>query len=784
VPNACRSAVPSTMTRALCVLWLLLLAVPATRAGAQEIANCKTNKQWTIDRLSKDHVKLVGAVEIDCGQETLYADEAEIFNDQHRVVATGNVVFTSGDSRIAAERLEFDTKTKTGTFYNAAGSAALQPPDQRPERPGQPVIDRSMWGTQEPDVYFYGEKVAKVGEKKYRITRGGFTTCVQPEPRWKLTSGTVTIRLEHYAILTNSLFRVKNVPVLYLPIFYYPVKKDDRATGFLLPSYGSSTVRGQSLSNVFFWAVSRSQDVTFLHDWFSRTGQGYGGEYRYIRGPGADGYFRAYRLQEHEATYTDSTGEEVVQAGRKSYELRGSLNQRFGKKLRARGRVDYFSSLAVQQTYHMNVYDASRTQRSYSGSLTANLAEYTILTSVDRSEYFYGTTSSSVRAGQPRITFSRGERPLFGSPVYFGVNGDFNNMIVERKSGKTIVDQSLSRVDVTPRIRIPFTKWQFLTVNSTAAFRLTYWTESKTEKGGPQVPEGISRKYYELQANVTGPVFNRIWSFKDKAYAEKIKHSVEPYFNVQRVSAVDNFDRIVQIDSADIIVGDSTRYGYGIANRFFRKPPGGRSREIGTVTVGQTYYTDARASLYDQYYRSNNGTAPSKFSPLAITARAVPTDRITANFRAEYDTRYDAFRTMAADGTVQIGQWLQSIAGWSQRRYIPELAGYNDKTKLDHYLNAATNVRFQQNKYGGSYQFNYDVTRKSFLQQRMIGYYNAQCCGFSVEYQAWDLSRLTTITPVTRDHRLNFSISLAGIGTSGNNFGSLGATPGLTNTRY
>jgi LPS-assembly protein len=624
-----------------------------------------------------------------------------------------------------------------------------------------------------------------VGEKKYRITRGGFTTCVQPEPRWKLTSGTVTIRLEHYAILTNSLFRVKGVPVLYLPIFYYPVKKDDRATGLLIPSYGASTVRGQTLSNVFFWAVDRSQDATFMHDWFSKTGQGFGGEYRYVRGPGSDGFFRAYNLREHEATYTNALGQEVVTPGRTSYELRGTMSQRIGRALRARGRVDYFSSLAVQQTYHMNVYDASRTQRSYSGSLTANLAQYTITGAYDRSEYFYGNTSSSVKGGQPRVSVTRGERPLFGSPVYLGVNGEFNNLVVQRKTAtQAVVDQGLTRFDVMPRIRVPFTKWQFLTVNSSAAFRYTYWTESRTEKGGPQVPESISRQYYELQANATGPVLTRIWSFEDNAYAEKIKHSVEPYFTVQRISAVDNFDRIVQLDYVDLVVGDSTRLGYGIANRFFRKPPGGRSREIGTVTIGQTYYTDARASLYDQYYRSNNGSAPSKYSPLSLLARAVPTDRITANFRAEYDTKFGAFRTMAADGTIQQGTWLQAIAGWSQRRYIEGLAGFDNKAKLDHYLNGATNVRFRQNRYGGSYQFNYDVLRSSFLQQRVLGYYNAQCCGFSVEYQSYDLSRLSTLTPVTQDHRLNFSISLAGIGTSGNNFGSLGATTGLTPARY
>ena len=43
--------------------------------------------------------------------------------------------------------------------------------------------------SQETDVYFQGETVEKIGPKKYKITNGGFTTCVQPTPRWDLHAG-------------------------------------------------------------------------------------------------------------------------------------------------------------------------------------------------------------------------------------------------------------------------------------------------------------------------------------------------------------------------------------------------------------------------------------------------------------------------------------------------------------------------------------------------------------------------------------------------------------------
>jgi LPS-assembly protein len=747
--------------------FVCLLAWHATPASAQELAGCKTQSttQWQIDRVSKDHLKLTGAVEVTCDDERFFADEIELFTAEDRLVATGNVVFTSGTSSVAAERLEFDTRARTGTFYNATGTAALQDD-------GSPALDRSMFGTQEPAVYFYGETLQKIGPKRYRITRGGFTTCVQPVPRWELTAGTVTLNLDHYAILTNTLFKVKGVPLLYLPIFYYPVQEDDRATGFLIPAYGTSTIRGQSLSNAFFWAINRSHDATFLHDWFSRTGQGFGGEYRYVLGTGSEGFLRTYGLREREATHTDPFGNHTMTPDRRSYEVRGQASHLISPRLRARGRADYFSSLEVQQTYFMNVYDASRRQRSFSGSLTGNVGQYTVTGALDRSEYFYGATSSSTRGGAPRIVASRAERPLFGSPAYLSINGEYNRMVVQRKTDALVVDQGLTRYDVFPRVRVPFTRWQFLTVNSTAGFRSTYWSESRDPALG-QVEQGIGRSYYELQANVTGPVLNRIWTFAGSRYAEKLKHSVQPFFSVQRISAIDAFDRFVQIDATDTIVGNTTRLSYGVANRFYRKPAGDRSREIVNASIGQSYYTDARAAQYDIYYLSVGGTPPSRFSPVSLAVRALPTDYITANLRAEYDTQFDAFRTIAADGTIDWRGWLQASGGWSQRRFIPGLPGFNDPTRLDHYLNGSTYVRLQQGRFGGAHQFNYDVLRGSFLQQRFTAFYNAQCCGFAVEYQTYDLSGLG-FSPVQQDRRFNFSFSLAGIGTFANFFGALG----------
>ena len=747
-----------------------MLAFGVAPAWAQ-IGDCQRQRSGVIDRLGKDHVKLIGQVEVECGDQSFAADEVELFTDTHQLIAIGNVVFTSGTNRIAADRLDYNTETRTGVFHNATGTARVK------EETGPPE-ERSMFGTGEPDVYFYGKTLEKVGREKYKITSGGFTTCVQPTPRWQLTSGTVLLNLEKYALLTNSLFRVKGVPVLYLPIFYYPVNKEDRSTGLLIPTYGTSTVRGQTISNAFFWAISRSQDATLLHDWYSRTGQGVGGEYRYIASPGSEGQLRFYNLREHEAEYPDDSGAIVTTPERRSYEVRGALSQRIGRKFRARGRADYFSDITVQQTYNQNIYDSSRRSRIYSGSVTGTVGTWNLSGAFDRNEFFYGTTQSTVRGGTPKISAQRSDKPLFGSPAYFSMAVEGAKFTAERKTETTLVDNGLSRFDIFPRVRLPFTKWQFLTVSTTAAARYTYWTERKGANG-LNVDDPISRNYFDLQAQITGPTFNRIWNRTGSQYAEKIKHSVEPYMTVQRISPIDDFAQFVQIDGVDTVVGKVTRVNYGVNNRFFRKPGGGgRSTEMVTVALGQSYYTDARAAQYDKYYQTSNGSAPSKFSPLSLQVRAWPAEGVNAQFRAEYDTKFSALRTMSADGTVALRDWLHSTFGWSQRRFIEGLSGFNDPSRLDHYVNSASSWKALANRIGGSYSFNYDIKTGRFLQQRLLNYYNVQCCGFALEYQQFDLSGYNTTLPVQKDTRFNFSITLAGIGSFSNFFGAFGGGAG------
>jgi LPS-assembly protein len=761
--------------RRFCLVFTIALAAAATLAAspvaAQQLslAGCKVTRVegGLLWERFPDRQVFTGTPEntwqIDCDDIQFFADAMEVFPAQSLIKATGHVLFVSGGNRISAERMEFNTSNRTGTFYQASGTLSLG------ER-----ADRSLFGTQEPDAMFYGDEVHKIGPQKYRLVRGGFTTCVQPTPRWDLVTGSADIALDDYALLRNTVFRVKGVPLMYLPVFYYPITEDDRATGFLIPVYGNSNIRGHSVMNAFFWAISRSQDATFYHDWYSRTGQGFGSEYRYILSPGSHGNGTVHLLNERETTDLQPGGATSATPARREFTLRGDLAQRLPGGLYARSSTNYFSSITTQQRYQQDIYRATNRRRSFGGNISGNWGAWALGATLDRHDTFYDEDTFVTTGSLPRVSLSRGERPIAGLPAYFGVASEFAS-IQRRTSRDGIVrddeDLGLSRVDVTPSVRVPFNRWQFLTFNTAVAWRGTWWSESLDEDG-VRVDEPIGRRYLDFQARITGPVFHRIFDTPNRAYAQRFKHVIEPSLTIQRVTDIENRDRIVQLEGPDYVIGNVTRFSYGLASRLYARRE--TAREILTATVSQSYYTDQNAVNVDRDYQSSfnrTGLAPTNFSPVALTLRASPSERFFADFRADWDHQVKAIRTLAASGTVQAGGRLFASAGWSQRRHIPDLPGFEEAFS-SHHLTASTTLRSVMNRVGGSYAFSADLKESTLLNQRVLAYYNAQCCGVAAEYQVRNLQGVPGIG-VPQDKRFNISFSLAGIGTFSNLLGAL-----------
>ncbi len=759
-----RSAAALTLIVLHCAVIEAGQAPPDPPAAAQDTApllgRFSKYTQRRFEQVSPTHVRLSGDVEIEGDAISFTADEVDIFTDTNRLVARGSVVFAGTEGRIAADEVDYDTEQGTGVFRNAMGILSLGP-----------SANRAAFGNQDPDIYFYGEQLEKTGERRYRVTKGGFTTCVQPTPRWEVTSGSITLNLDEYAFARNTILRVKGVPVFYFPVMYYPIQEDERATGFLLPSYGSSTVRGQAVSNAFFWAIGRSHDATFVHDWFSRGGQGLGTEYRYVAGAQSRGNVRVYRFSRSESTFTEN-GLTATLPGRNSFEITGNATQAIGRSTRAHLRLEYFTDIVTQQLYHQDLYQATRRNRTIESGVNTARGPLSGSALFQRNETFSSATQSLVYGSAPRLTANLAPQRFGRTPIYGSLNGEYAYLPYRSiDAGKVTLDRSLGRADFSPTIRAPLSRLTYLSVNASASYRTTFYSKS-FDSAGRVVPESFLRQYLALRTEVVGPVFTRVWDVAERRFAERLKHVVEPSVAVDYTT---NFERAARTpllsDSSDFIVAGAGRYTYGLTNRFFYRAPTvddvrGQTREFITVGLQQTYYTNRQSSQYDTGYSSASTTRRQvDFSPIALSVRVSPSANLDGTARAEYDVSGGGLQVLTIGSNINLARVRTGMD--FNRRHLDKSA------QPDDYLSSSTSVRTGDGRWTAAYALGWSITKGYIVNQRMQASYLAQCCGIQAEFQNFNFPESSGL-PVRSDRRFNMSFVLAGLGTFSNFFGALG----------
>jgi LPS-assembly protein len=780
--------VPSVVCRRCCLLAMCLLVAAPCRAGQQAAAPAQTpapapqtggqggpeapsplaqllnSQQGKWELVTPDHLRLTDQVELEPpgGMVKFFADQVDIYISENRLEASGNVVFSEPDGRIAADRVEFNLGTGTGTFHDASGIMSM----------GKTANARQFAG-QEPDVYFYGETIEKLPDRKYRITKGAFTTCVQPTPRWEVTSKSVDITLDDYAFARNTVLRVRGMPVLYLPVIYYPLAEDERATGFLLPTYGTSTNRGQAISNGFFWAIGRSQDATFMYDWFTRSGQGGGAEYRYIADAQSSGNAKVYAFDRKQTVYTSSgTSTPTTLPASTSYDVSANVNHRLSQRLRARARVDYFSDVLTQRLYQQDFYQSTRSTRTIDGSVSGTFGRTSVSGQYQRIEYLNNETSSQVYGSTPRLSASVAPQMLFGTPIYASMSSEYAFIPNQQISnGNVQSDASLAKWDVAPSLRVPLSRLTYLSANTSASYRSTYYSRSLDENN-TLTSATLLRQFLTVRQEVVGPVLTKIWDTPDSTRTERMKHVIEPTMAVDYTTEMSNQANVPKLnDPSDYVVGGAARVTYGLNNRLFYRGRAteevrGQTREFVTIGVQQTYYTNPEASTYDTSYVSRRKDVA--LSPVAFITRFSPTLAFDANTRVEYDLNGFGMTTFSTGGTFNATRASANL-NFNRSR--------TDKTSPpSSFLSSSTSVRFREGRVTGAYQINWDLQRGYIVNQSMAASYMAQCCGIQAEFQNFNYQSQgnSALAGLNADRRFNVSIVLAGLGSISNFFGAFG----------
>lgn len=115
-----------------------------------------------------------------------------------------------------------------------------------------------------------------------RLKKANYTTCSPLSDTWLLKAEDITIYPKRgRATAKHIQLRWYDLPIFYMPYFNYPID-NKRHSGFLFPSYGSTSNSGYEFSIPYYWNIAPNYDFTFTERWLSERGSEIQSKLRYL----------------------------------------------------------------------------------------------------------------------------------------------------------------------------------------------------------------------------------------------------------------------------------------------------------------------------------------------------------------------------------------------------------------------------------------------------------------------------------------------------------------------
>lgn len=119
-------------------------------------------------------------------------------------------------------------------------------------------------------------------KSQMRLHTVTYSGCNCEKPSWYIKATTVDVDFdENEGVARNGVLYFKDVPILASPYMTFPVKKE-RKSGFLVPTYGTTSQGGLDISLPYYFNLAPNYDMTLVPRYFSKRGMQLGGEFRYL----------------------------------------------------------------------------------------------------------------------------------------------------------------------------------------------------------------------------------------------------------------------------------------------------------------------------------------------------------------------------------------------------------------------------------------------------------------------------------------------------------------------
>lgn len=624
----------------------------------------------------------------------------------HQLSATGGVSFFHADEQLTGSRLEMDTDTGVGFAFDVSGFVG-------------------------PGLRVEAAEVRRLADGQYEVLNGTLILCGEDGKSILETKASRTIVDPNNSLRSfSSLLRLHRVPIFYTPYLRTSLEGEPRASGFLTPQTSTSTTKGRSISEEYYWVISRSADATVRGEYFSKRGMGGGVQFRAV--PGQSSSVEINNFFAHDR---------LGQGGQRT-QIRAYAG---GNRFRTVADLNIFSSFEFRQVFEedFNVI-SSPTERSVAfGTLSSPSVSYNV--AYHRQGTFFRNQQTTIVRKFPSFDALVYARPLGNTGAYLSLEGGV--AALHRRDAVVNSPALVGRFDVSPRLEFPLVRGPAFSWSHSVGFRETYYTRDAPLTGEAGV---LNRLILDYGFNMSGPRFERQfggWT-----------HVVEPEVAYRYVSGVDDFPETLHVDELDLLA-NTHEVRYGITNRFFQ------NREVLSWSLSQKYYLDpsfgsalvpGRDNVFDGVLDLTGfgfADEPRRFSPIVSLVRYSPRASRSADVQLDYDTKRRQLRSAGLIGRYDLGISSVNLAYFRTRETPIQIASNQVRATVSY----GNTRRIGMN---GAASFSYNVD-ESILQAATARLsYNTECYGLHLEFALYDVGS-------RKESRFRFAFSLTDIGSIG-----------------
>lgn len=530
-----------TTLRHLLLLFLVLIQ-PLAQAQSSVTDGVLINAE-SMDRDSeKKTVRLDGKVQIVFKGQHISCDHALLDQKTSTIEATGHVVLTNPTVHIEGSKIVFNYKTNTGLIYDGF--------------------------VQSDQVVFEGSLIEKTSDIDYIATDAEYTACATCPPAWSFSGKRIEAELGGYARISRPVFRIAGFPVLILPGIIVPLKSA-RQTGLLVPSLSLSTRGGWALSGSFFWALSKSQDVTFTLKNYEYRGPKIMEDYRFVLSETSRGQLTSAAIKDRQMSEVPSDFTRWFVAYDHHFELPDDYTHRVNSR--------NISDLRYIRDFPDEIQGYGDPALENRMSLTKNSQDVSMSAEVDLYKNILKTyplaDNDDAVHRFPDLKYSFKETQLFNEwGPWFHLDLNYVNFARENYSyddlrlvdggrnpigpdsqnvyvgprGEILRDASFNascgrngdlncdlirtgqRLDIRPSFSYPFQIWKTLDVLPTVQFRETQYhfdVPRQAEENG--FPASAARRYLETGVAIKTEM-NHVFGDLTNPRSQRWKHSIQP----------------------------------------------------------------------------------------------------------------------------------------------------------------------------------------------------------------------------------------------------------------